>query len=146
MGLPQWAGQASPHQLEVTPNWRKRTNPLKAPKAVSIKSLRMVHKTSCHLSFRISRKEQTTKQGGRTRKEDPAKKTLPKEKKRIFFSFKRVYVCFLWFSPLFARHVFSLFLNLLIFSAFDFLVPVVFYFASSFVYFVSCVLSFMRIK
>ena len=41
---------------------------------------------------------------------------------------------------------FSLFLNLLIFSAFDFLVPVVFYFASSFVYFVSCVLSFMRIK
>ena len=45
VGLPQWAGQASPHQLEVTPNWRKRTNPLKAPKAVSIKSLRMVHKS-----------------------------------------------------------------------------------------------------
>ena len=42
VGFPQWTGQASPHQLETTPVWRKRTKPEKAPKAVSIKSLRMV--------------------------------------------------------------------------------------------------------
>ena len=88
VGLPQWAGQASPHQLEVTPSWRKRTNPLKAPKAVSIKSLRMVHKTSCHLSFRYllvqPEKQEHDRIHQRTLQKNNHNKRQRKKKKNIF--------------------------------------------------------------
>ena len=88
VGLPQWAGQASPHQLEVTPSWRKRTNPLKAPKAVSIKSLRMVHKTSCHLSFRYllvqPEKQEHDRIHQRTLQKNNHNKRQRKKKKKHF--------------------------------------------------------------